>query len=541
MKEVVSGGAEGELIAWGLGLDGSLYKWAAGSWSLHQPKLATGQKLDGIHDIALSSDGFLCCLSRGLAYEYDAQKQSWDRFRDDALQQGLSFTMISVGSKEAIWAVDSSKTTVYEYKDGSWLAQLDACIAVSVAQDGTIVALNDAGEPYMLDRSTQDGSWIDLSVMGDIMPESSLPGFKGNNQQKIQIESISVQDQAHVYAVTKDAKLVRFTVGQDGVGIWQWLVGTNSAEPFDRGIARGLIDLQVNSTGALFGVTKSGVIYKKGTQGKGARPSLSRVNQPKMKARAGQKPTGRGVTRLSRRALAQGAYADTRVRRLNRGNIKGASLKRVGRPSARRRGPVKVGKVKTQRGAPSERALVGTRTTAGTRIERVAKPRIETARKVGQTRSTPRQRSSGRVIRERSTATAGQLISTAARDARNARKLTSSTQRRAATRSTTGKLSRAERPVRSRVIAQRKPVKTQTSVPRALPPAQAGTRGIDESPSNAVMPSDEEVLSEESDIQEDTEAVFEDEGAESYDEEAFSDEEFSEGEDDMSDLADIGA
>ncbi len=344
MKAIASGSRKGKIEAWGLSLDGNLYYWevegVVSGWRLHTPRTSDDEVLEGVHDLALSSGGILCCLSRGKAYEYNWSSDRWIQLKLGSGNEQLRFDQIAVGNRENIWASDAQHTTVYQHSSTGWKEKADACIAVSCGYDGTVVVLNDAGEPYIYDPSAQENdSWIDISVGQSIVPESEIPGFSETTDKNIQLESLAVVNSEDMYGITKDLKMVRYT-GLE----WRWVVGTNVKEPFDLGIARGFFQVQANAAGTLFAVTPKGSVYKRGGRGAEQKLALKKAKEEvgiedkdnvtsgtliakreplykKLKMREREGNRGRGVTRRGRRSRAQEVVRDVRVKRLNRSNL----------------------------------------------------------------------------------------------------------------------------------------------------------------------------------------------------------------------------
>lgn len=332
MKVLASGSRNGRLEAWGISSDGNMYCWdvdgVVSGWKLHVPRVNDDDRLESVHDIALSSDGGLCCLSRGRAYLYSWAQDRWSQLKLGDGNEDLRFDQIAVGNKENIWASDATHTTVYQHTRTGWQERADACIAVACGYDGTVVVLNDAGEPYLYSpqgNDSLDDDWIDISVGKSIVPEGEIPGFLETTEHNIQLDSVAVINADDMYGITKDMKIVHFTGTE-----WQWVVGTNVKEPFDIGIARGFLEFEANAAGTLFATTSDGTVYKRGGQGYTPKTVEKKEEKAEVEAvplykslrlRERRETSGRGVTREGRNRRARKAVQDVRVKRLNRGNL----------------------------------------------------------------------------------------------------------------------------------------------------------------------------------------------------------------------------
>lgn len=314
MEKVSTGSLDGSLEAWGINT-GQLYQWNGKQWILVTAVTSDNVTLDKVNDVAVASDGTLCCLNDNQAYQFDRKAAVWKKL-------GVSpfLSSIAVGDENNIWGINSKMTRLYRFSGNQWKEIIDACIGVGVGLDGTVVVINDRGQPYVYapqaGQQDADANWLQLEISNSITvedPKLSPPTFAEG--EVVHLISVSVIDRTNIYGITQHGRIVHCVKDE-----WRWVAGnlvkqptttgTAPAAPLpDRDIAQGLIEFDANAAGTIFAVTRDKSVYKKGTQGIAvqaqqlpAQVQQAQSQTQKLNTVLRQRPQqGAGVTRLGRR------------------------------------------------------------------------------------------------------------------------------------------------------------------------------------------------------------------------------------------------
>ncbi|KKQ49458.1 MAG: hypothetical protein US69_C0005G0016 [candidate division TM6 bacterium GW2011_GWF2_38_10] len=149
MKKITVGSYENDLTLFALDEKGTLYSYIMDTWMIQEAKFIDGTKLVFI-DVALSSDGTLGAINNaGKAFIYDTQQAIWE---DIPMPKNVVFDQISIGNHTCILATNQKTSTIYQYntQEKTWTTIAEGTGSfVSAGIDGTIVALNKSGTPFL--------------------------------------------------------------------------------------------------------------------------------------------------------------------------------------------------------------------------------------------------------------------------------------------------------------------------------------------------------------------------------------------------------
>jgi len=191
---------------------------------------AMGGAIIDIQDISASSDGLLYILDgQGKAYSYNWSTKHFEALSDSPANSALSLEFISVGSKDAIYAVDVDTNTLYRYKNGAW--QLNSSVKakyVSAANDGSVAVVMPSGAAFL--KKEGKGSWQEIT--GEF------------------VRRVAVVNKDTVYGIDNAGHLVTMTAGA-----WAFVPGANNKP------AGMVSELAVNATGALLATDSEMNIY----------------------------------------------------------------------------------------------------------------------------------------------------------------------------------------------------------------------------------------------------------------------------------------
>lgn len=153
---ITVGSAAGNLEAFCLGIQGSLYRYdnytmTGTPWVLMDLKSVDGYTVPWpLEDVSMSSDGVLCIIdARGKAWQYDWDKKAWSQLINGTANEGLVLSFIAVGSEDNIWAVDLKNKNLLQYSENGWVVKQEGgAIYVAAGSDGTVVGINEAGMAF---------------------------------------------------------------------------------------------------------------------------------------------------------------------------------------------------------------------------------------------------------------------------------------------------------------------------------------------------------------------------------------------------------
>ncbi len=191
---------------------------------------AMGGAIIDIQDISASSDGLLYILDgQGKAYSYNWSTKHFEALSDSPANGALSLEFISVGSKDAIYAVDVDTNTLYRYRNGAW--QQNSSVKakyVSAANDGSVAVVMPTGAAFL--KKEGKGSWQEIT--GEL------------------VRRVAVVNKDTVYGIDNAGHLVIMTAGA-----WAFVPGANNKP------AGMVSELAVNATGALLATDSEMNIY----------------------------------------------------------------------------------------------------------------------------------------------------------------------------------------------------------------------------------------------------------------------------------------
>lgn len=239
-EDIACGSRNGELEVWGVSADRTglqrynQYTLADDPWERVDAKDAAGNPL-ALDAVSISSDGVMVVLdARGKGHMYDWTKKIFVPMAVGAGNESLDFDVIAVGNAANIWAVDVEAKSLYQHTDLGWvLREKGVAVDVAVGVDGTVVALNDAGKPYMMVGA---GKW---DKIGDLV-----------------LSAVSVGSKEHIWGVNKDNQLVEYT--NDA---WAPVLGADGKP------AQYYKDVAVNAAGTVFVLSTDDDVYHKGENG----------------------------------------------------------------------------------------------------------------------------------------------------------------------------------------------------------------------------------------------------------------------------------
>jgi len=135
---------------------------AKNPWVAMEVKDGSGATIADIQDISVSSDGVMCLLDgSGKAYMYNWGTKSFEKMQHGADNDAVGLEFISVGNKDAIYAVDVDTNTLYRYASTGWQASTAIKASyVSAAQDGTAVVIMPQGSAFI--RKEGKGGWQEI-------------------------------------------------------------------------------------------------------------------------------------------------------------------------------------------------------------------------------------------------------------------------------------------------------------------------------------------------------------------------------------------
>lgn len=188
-------------------------------------------------DISCASDGTLVgILVDGKGMIYNRTTSKWEVLNPGKDHADLDLDLISAGSKNSIWAVDTDANEIYMWTADGWVAPKDSKgneendgNFVAVGVDGTVVALNAAGASYSFDK----GRWM------------QMPG--------VNLEKVAVADKTHIIGSTKDNALWEYKDGK-----WVAMLGADGKP------ATGLDEISINAAGTIFALDEDGDQYING-------------------------------------------------------------------------------------------------------------------------------------------------------------------------------------------------------------------------------------------------------------------------------------
>jgi hypothetical protein len=167
---IALGSRNGKLEGWCIDeeKDASLKRFnqksiAPNPWVAVDVKDTTGARILDIQDVSVSGDGLMYLLDgAGKAYRYNWDSKLFEKLSDIAANDAVSFEFISVGNKDAIYAVDVDTNTLYRYVANSWQANTAIKAKyVAVGSDGTVSVILPEGSAFI--KKEGKGSWVEIT------------------------------------------------------------------------------------------------------------------------------------------------------------------------------------------------------------------------------------------------------------------------------------------------------------------------------------------------------------------------------------------
>jgi hypothetical protein len=265
-ENIACGSRNGKIETWAIGTDNTtLYRYDAGSmsanpWQNKGPaKDANNLALGALDDISVSSDGHMVVLTEaGRAFEYNWTTGLFEPLKVPANQQNLNLDAISIGNANNVWAVNIEQGTLYQYDSAKgWVLREgddkddndgdddddDTHVSnVAAGADGTVVAVNEVGQAYMLDRANStetDLAWIEMGDHDDL------------------VEDIAVGDAKNIVATKKHTgTMVRWVDGD-------WVVMNDK----DGKPSCGIENVAINAAGSMIITDSADNVYIDGEDG----------------------------------------------------------------------------------------------------------------------------------------------------------------------------------------------------------------------------------------------------------------------------------
>ncbi len=247
LLNIAVGAREGRLVLWGTLSSHELASYDSDEkkWKRHSPKDDKGKVLNEVKACSLSIDGRLYAVIDDGIYKYQWDVDKWKSV--PFTKKSAVASHVAVGKNDNLWILDAYNKKIYQRLNNEWKRRSDNAIDLSVAFDGTVIALNSKGKAFKY--KNMEERWEPLSVMLTEGP---------NESKEVSFEQVIAQNQDTFFAVTTDMKLVRYNLMEK-----QWKPVLDDADkPIEHVVYFG-----VNAAGTTCLRFKNGLIYRKGDEG----------------------------------------------------------------------------------------------------------------------------------------------------------------------------------------------------------------------------------------------------------------------------------
>ena len=232
------GSKDGELEAWIVTPTGDLCRYDAytmnpNPWVKMEAKDIAGTILTPLDTVSVSSDGEMYILTgKGSVYRYNWTNKNFEALPLGAGKDNIKLDMISVGSKNEIWGVDTNHN-IYRYSGAEWeVVTKDVGTDVAAGVDGTVFAINTNGDVF---KYLGNKKW------------EEIPGIK--------LDNVAVGSKNHA-------------LGSHKGDLWRYVDGKwAEVKDADGKSVGGVDELAINAAGTEFVIDKNQDVWHHGEAG----------------------------------------------------------------------------------------------------------------------------------------------------------------------------------------------------------------------------------------------------------------------------------